>query len=86
MLLLKYGCSQIVIGPDRGMLTNAKTMFKQRNKEFDPTIFVPGLPVYVDFTEGHLRPNCRFFQEPDIWAYWEVAALGPSLFRLSLTE
>ncbi len=27
-------------------------MFKQRNKEFDSTIFVPGLPVYVDFAEG----------------------------------
>ena len=27
-------------------------MYNQRNKEFDPTIFVPGLPVYVDVAEG----------------------------------
>lgn len=27
-------------------------MYNQRNKEFDPTIFVPGLTVYVDVAEG----------------------------------
>ena len=27
-------------------------MYNQRNKEFNPTLFVPGLPVYVDVAEG----------------------------------
>ena len=27
-------------------------MYNQRSKEFDPTLYVPGLPVYVDCAEG----------------------------------
>ena len=30
----------------------AKAMYNQRNKEFNPTIFVPGLTIYVDLAEG----------------------------------